>query len=92
MNIRTMEELAEDIKGINANRRLFALANIERLTMRLNAESDSVEKLRLQKLIELQNIELARLDAITETDVNSLAQDRFNRLDAMTSSNDISLN
>jgi hypothetical protein len=87
-----MEELAEDIKGINANRRLFALANIERLTMRLNAESDSVEKLRLQKLIELQNIELARLDAITETDVNSLAQDRFNRLDAMTSSNDISLN
>jgi hypothetical protein len=80
MYTRTLPELVEDINKVNANRRLTTLANIERLTSRLNAESDSVEKLRLQTLIELQNIELARLDAIDENDVNTLAQERFNRL------------
>lgn len=96
MKARTVEELTEDINKVNANRRLTTLANIERLTSRLNVESDSVEKLRLQTLIELQNIELTRIDSIDENDVNRLAQERFNRLqtrlDIMAPPNVISLN
>ena len=54
MKNKTSEEIEESIKLINTNRKESALANKERLTSRMNNESDINEKSRLQGLIDLQ--------------------------------------
>ena len=76
---KTLEEIKESIKLININKKTSALANKERLTSRMNNESNVNEKSRLQGLIDLQTNEIARLDAITDNEVNTLAQERFSK-------------
>ena len=66
MKNKTSEEIEESIKLINTNRKESALANKERLTSRMNNESDINEKSRLQGLIDLQTNEIARINAITD--------------------------
>ena len=79
MKNKTLQEIKESIRLINTNRKTSALANKERLTSRMNNESDVNEKSRLQGLIDLQTNEIARLDAITDNEVDTLAQERFSK-------------
>lgn len=79
MKNKTLEEIKESIKLINTNRKESALANKERLTSRMNNESDVNEKSRLQGLIDLQTNEIARINAITDNQVNTIAQERFDK-------------
>jgi hypothetical protein len=79
MKNKTLQEIKESIRLINTNRKTSALANKERLTSRMNNETDVNEKSRLQGLIDLQTNEIARLDAITDNEVDTLAQERFSK-------------
>lgn len=79
MKNKTLEEIKESIKLVNTNRKVSALANKERLTSRMNNESDVNEKSRLQGLIDLQTNEIYRIDAITDNEVDVLAQERFSK-------------
>jgi hypothetical protein len=79
MKNKTLQEIKESIKLVNTNRKTSALANKERLTSRMNNETDVNEKSRLQGLIDLQTNEIARLDAITDNEVDTLAQERFSK-------------
>jgi hypothetical protein len=79
MKNKTLEEIKESIRLINTNKKESALANKERLTSRMNNETDVNEKSRLQGLIDLQTNEIARIDAITDNEVDTLAQERFSK-------------
>lgn len=79
MKNKTLEEIKESIKLINTNRRTSALENKERLTSRMNNESDVNEKSRLQGLIDLQTNEITRIDTITDNEVDTIAQERFSK-------------
>ena len=76
---KTLEEIKESIKLINTNKKASALANKERLTSRMNTETNLNEKSRLQGLIDLQTNEIDRLDAITDNEVDTIAQERFSK-------------
>ena len=76
---KTLEEIKESIRLINTNKKTSALANKERLTSRMNNESDVNEKSRLQGLIDLQTNEITRIDAITDNEVDTLAQERCSK-------------
>ena len=60
MKNKTLQEIKESIRLINTNKKTSALANKERLTSRMNNESDVNEKSRLQGLIDLQTNEITR--------------------------------
>ena len=79
MKNKTLQEIKESIRLINTNKKESALANKERLTSRMNNETDVNEKSRLQGLIDLQTNEIARIDAITDNEVDTLAQERFSK-------------
>jgi hypothetical protein len=79
MKNKTLQEIKESIKLVNTNKKESALANKERLTSRMNNETDVNEKSRLQGLIDLQTNEIARIDAITDNEVDTLAQERFSK-------------